>query len=138
MASTPERRPAHRLDFERRVLILGLASGLPGTLLALLLLWFGPFALRTQVAFTILVFAVWGLLVYRLRERVVRPIQTLSNMMAALLEGDYSIRTRHGPSEDALGLAFHEINSLGQTLRDQRLGPLDPTGRLPRGMEAIK
>jgi nitrate/nitrite-specific signal transduction histidine kinase len=28
------------------------------------------------------------------RERVVRPLQTLSNLLAALREGDFSIRAR--------------------------------------------
>ena len=138
MASSPERSRIPRLDFERRVLMLGLGSALPGTVLALLLLWLGPFPLRTQVTLTVLLALVWSLVLYRLRERVVRPIQTLSNMMAALLEGDYSIRTRQARSEDSLGLAFREVNALGHTLREQRLGALDATALLRKVMEEIE
>jgi two-component system, NtrC family, nitrogen regulation sensor histidine kinase NtrY len=90
-----------------------------------------------QWSLTALVVFFWCALVLRLRDRVVRPIQTLSNMMAALLEGDYSIRTRDTRSEDALGLAFRELNALGQTLREHRLGALDATALLRKVMEEI-
>jgi PAS domain S-box-containing protein len=79
----------------------------------------------------------WSLMAYRLRDRVIRPIQTLSNLMTALLEGDYSIRTRAPGNQDALGLAFQEVNALGQTLREQRLGALDATALLRKVMEEI-
>jgi len=125
------------MGFERRVLLLAFLSGVPGVALALILLWTQPFSSQLRASLTILLVAVWALLAYRLREGVVRPIQTLSNMMAALLEGDYSIRTRAPRQQDALGLAFQEINSLGQTLREQRLGALDATSLLRKVMEEI-
>ena len=50
-----------------------------------------------------------------LRERVVRPLQTLSNMLAALREGDYSLRARGADRDDALGLALLETNLLGES-----------------------
>jgi len=125
------------MPFERRVLLLAFAVGLPGSALALILLWTEDLSPRTQWTATILLLIGWSWLAFRLRERVVRPIQTLSNMMAALLEGDYSIRTREPGAPDALGLAFQEINALGQTLREQRLGALDATALLRKVMEEI-
>ncbi|HZI89748.1 MAG TPA: ATP-binding protein, partial [Candidatus Polarisedimenticolia bacterium] len=119
------------------MLLLGYLAGLPGVLLALVLLWSGNFSPRLQVALSILLLLLWSFLAYRLRDRVVRPIQTLSNMMSALLEGDYSIRTRASGNQDALGLAFQEVNALGQTLREQRLGALDATALLRKVMEEI-
>src|SRR5688572_15303859 len=142
MTSRPEARRRRRLSFEQRVLLLAFAVGLPGSILALVLLWTGDFPSRMQWTATILLVIGWSWLAFRLRDLLVRPIQTLSNMMAALLEGDYSIRTRAaGKSEigkpDALGLAFQEINALGQTLREQRLGALDATALLRKVMEEI-
>src|SRR5205814_6197037 len=66
-----------------------------------------------------------------------RPLQTLSNMLAALREGDYSIRARGAGREDALGLAFLESNLLGDTLRWQRLGALEATTLLRTVMSEI-
>src|SRR5688572_3142143 len=142
MTSRPEARRRRRLSFEQRVLLLAFAVGLPGSILALVLLWTGDFPSRMQWTATILLVIGWSWLAFRLRDLLVRPIQTLSNMMAALLEGDYSIRTRAaGKSEigkpDALGLAFQEINALGQTLREHRLGALDATALLRKVMEEI-
>jgi len=136
MGSLPE--PRRGAGFERRVLGLGFISGLPGTAFALILLWSGHSQIHTKVTLTLVFLAVWAWLVFRLRDRVVRPIQTLSNMMAALLEGDYSIRSPNPRPEDALGLAFREVNALGQTLRDQRLGALDATSLLRKVMEEVE
>jgi hypothetical protein len=44
------------------------------------------------------------------------PLQTLSNILAAIREGDYSIRGRRALSGDALGEVMLEVNDLGQTL----------------------
>ena len=75
---------------------------------------------------------------FALREKVVRPLQTLSNLLAALLEGDYSIRSRVVPADDALGLAMQEVNALSKTLRDQRLGALEASALLRKVMEEIE
>jgi PAS domain S-box-containing protein len=72
-----------------------------------------------------------------LRDKVVRPLQTLSNMLAALREGDYSIRARGAERDDALGLAFLESNLLGETLRAQRLGAMEATTLLRTVMAEI-
>ena len=53
------------------------------------------------------------------------PLQTLSNLLAALREGDYSIRARGASREEALGQVMMEANALGETLRSQRLGALE-------------
>jgi PAS domain S-box-containing protein len=139
MTSRPEPSRRRPLGFEQRVLLLGFLSGLPGTALGMALLWTSDLPSSVRWSITGLVLAFWCAFVFRLRERVVRPIQTLSNMMAALLEGDYSIRTRGSSRpEDALGLAFREVNALGQTLREQRLGALDATALLRKVMEEIE
>ena len=64
------------------------------------------------------------------KNRVVRPLQTLSNILAAIREGDYSIRGRRAASGDALGEVMLEVNDLGATLRGQRLGAMEATALL--------
>src|SRR5439155_1044689 len=87
-----ERRRKRKLRYERRILTLALLTGLPAVILALLLLWAGDFAARTQWTVAILLVGVWLAFVGVVRERVIRPLQTISNMLAALREGDFSLR----------------------------------------------
>src|SRR5690606_32788498 len=140
-AAAPERALAARgpvkLSFETRVLALALGAGLPGTLMALVLLVINDYPARVVWTFAVLVTGVWFGFAFVLRDRVVRPLQTLSNMLAALLEGDYSIRSRGATANDALGLAMLEVNALGETLREQRLGALEATALLRKVMEEI-
>ena len=72
------------------------------------------------------------------REHIVRPLQTMSNLLAALREGDYSIRARGARAEDALGEVLLEINQLGETLRVQRLGAFEATALLRTIMAEIE
>ena len=59
------------------------------------------------------------------RRHVVRPLQTLANMLEALREGDYSMRGRNVDPEDAFGEVMVEVNTLSRTLYDQRLEALE-------------
>jgi len=125
------------LNHERRVLLLAGLSGLPAVAAALLLVWIGGYGARVAWTVTLLVAGFWLAAAFVLRERVVRPLQTLSNMLAALREEDFSMRARGARSDDALGLALLEVNELGRTLREQRLGALEATALLARVMEEI-
>ena len=132
-----ERRRKRKARYERRIFALALLTGLPAVILALVLLWSGDFAARTQWTLTILTVVVWLAFVGVVRERVVRPLQTISNMLAALREGDFSLRARGSDPDDALGLLLLELNTLGEDLRAQRLGALEATALLRRVMEEI-
>ncbi len=133
MASRP-RRP--RLPYDARIFLFALLVALPGCALALILVWTGGYTLEARLWLTgLLLLLVWWF-AWALRERVVRPLQTLSNLLAGLLEGDYSIRSRLGDApDDPLGLAMAEVNRLARTLREQRLGALEATGLLRKVME---
>jgi two-component system, NtrC family, nitrogen regulation sensor histidine kinase NtrY len=128
-----ERSASH----ERRVFYLSLLAGLPGVVVSMFLLWRGGYSGKVQWTLGLLVIGVWFITALVLRERVVRPLQTLSNMLAALREGDYSIRARGADRDDALGLAFLESNLLGETLRTQRLGAMEATALLRTVMAEI-
>src|SRR5438128_5647029 len=138
MASEARRRAARsRPRHERRVFLLTLAGGLPALAIALGLLWSGDYAPRTQWTLSVLAVGAWLAVAGALRERVVRPLQTVSNMLAALREGDFSLRARGSNPADALGLLLFELNTLGEDLRAQRLGALEATALLRRVMEEI-
>jgi len=61
----------------------------------------------------------------------------MSNLLAGLREGDYSIRARNAGEGSALGEVLREINSLGETLRQQRLGAFEATALLRTIMSEI-
>lgn len=126
-----------RLPHERAVQLLALLAGLPGSLIALLILWTGEYAPKVQWTLTVVIVAVWLGVALGLRERVVFPLQTISNLLAALREGDYSIRGHGARRTDALAEVMREVNALGDTLRGQRLSALEATTLLRKVMEEI-
>ena len=137
----PEPRPAADVPpptpHERLVFRLTLLAGLPGVVVSMALLWREDYSAKAQWTLGLVIIGAWVITALVLRERVVRPLQTLSNMLAALREGDYSIRARGADREDALGLAFLESNLLGETLRMQRLGAMEATALLRTVMAEI-
>src|SRR5438477_8153462 len=119
-----------RITHEGRLTWLALFAASPALIVALVLLWFGDHTPKVQWTLT-LVIAGFGLgFILSAREHVMRPLQTMTNLLAALREGDYSIRARGARADDALGEALLEINALGETLRLQRLGAFEATALL--------
>ena len=151
MDSSPARRPPRRLpalSFELRILLLALAVGLPATAAALLLLWLGPYGDRVRWIFSFALLFAWWALAGGLLQRVVRPLQTLSNLLQAVRQGDFSQRARlplptapGSPGDieplDALGQVMLEVNAIGETLREQRLGAVEATALLHRMIEEV-
>jgi nitrogen fixation/metabolism regulation signal transduction histidine kinase len=133
----PDLRRGGRLSFEQRITLLALLAGFPAVALCGLLLWLGGYSARIQWTVNLVVVVVWLSVVSSLKQRVVRPLQTLSNILAALHEGDYSIRARRATSGDALGDVLLEANQLGKILRTQRLGALEATALLRTVMSEI-
>ena len=126
-----------RLPHERQVWLLALMAGLPATAVAGWLLWrsgLGP-AARLAVA-AVLVAAWWGFAAAA-HHRVARPLRTLSSLLAALHEGDFSIQARSVQPSGPLGEVMLELNALATTLREQRLGALEATALLRTVMEEI-
>ncbi|MFB3904069.1 MAG: PAS domain-containing sensor histidine kinase [Acidobacteriota bacterium] len=130
-------RNLFRLGYEQRLFVLTLAGGFPALTVALIILWFGDYSARVQWTLTLVLAGCWLGLAAAVFNRVVYPLQTLSNLLAALREGDYSIRGRRGRVDDALGEVFHEVNLLGMTLRGQRLSALEAGALLRAVMTEI-
>jgi nitrogen fixation/metabolism regulation signal transduction histidine kinase len=126
-----------RITYEHRIQLLALAAGLPGSLIALILLYTGDYSSRTAWTLGILIVSLWLGFAFSLRHRVVFSLQTLSNLLAALREEDFSVRGRDAQRDDAMGEVMIEVNALGATLREQRLGALEATALLRTVMEEI-
>src|SRR5438045_5295267 len=117
----------HRFFYEGKINWLTVAAALPAIFVALALLWFGDYSAKVQWTLTILIVGCFAVFISSTREHTIRPLQTMSNLLAALREGDYSIRARGARAGNALGEVLFEINSLGETLRLQRLGAFEAT-----------
>jgi nitrogen fixation/metabolism regulation signal transduction histidine kinase len=126
-----------RLRFDQRILLLALVAGLPAALVALILLWTGPYTSKVQWTLTVFIVGVWTGCSFSVRHRVVLPLQTLSNLLAALRESDFSIRARGASGDDPLGAVMLEVNVLASTLHDQRLGALEASALLRTVMVEI-
>ncbi len=130
-----------RIPHDHRVVVLALLAGLPGVALSFWFVWFGSYSASysatLQWAVTVLLLGSWFGFVFALRERVVRPLQTLSNMLAALREGDFSIRVRGAGSSGPLAVTYLEANALEEVLREQRLGAVEATALLRKVLEEV-
>ena len=134
----PRRKASKRkLSYENRILALAFLGGFPATLVALALLWGGDYSSKVDWTLTIIIVGFWLGFATALRERVVMPLQTLSNLLSALREEDYSLRARWASHNDAMGEVFMEANALSETMREQRLCAEEATALLRKVMAEI-
>jgi len=70
-------------------------------------------------------------------EQMVRPMQTLANVVAALREDDYSFRARGATRDNSLGELSLEINALADTLQTQKLSALEAVALFRRVLGEI-
>src|SRR5438445_651507 len=126
-----------RLSFDTRILLMTLLISLPGGVVAEIFLWTGHHSLELKWTFTFFIALAWAIGSSMLHGQVVRPMQTLSNMVAAIREEDFSIRLRGGGQEDSLAGLIHEINALAMRLQQQKISALEATALLKKVMMEI-
>src|SRR5512141_34513 len=106
--------------YDARILVAALAVAAPAcSVLVALLIWRDlPAGVLTGLIGVGAVLTLW--FAVGLRNRVIYPLYTLSNLLEALREGDFSLRGARARRGDPIGEVIWEINTLSQTLRDQR------------------
>ncbi len=122
---------------DRRVLVLTALAGLPGVAVAIWLLWQSSPDPGIRWPLALVLVAGWLGLSIAAQIHAIRPFETIANMLAALREGDFSIRARVGDARDPLSLACLELNSLEEILREQRLGAVEATETLRKVLGEI-
>jgi nitrogen fixation/metabolism regulation signal transduction histidine kinase len=121
--SNPRKR--RRFGYERRIVIMAILAAGPALAGFIVLLWVGDYSSKVQWTFGGLA-ALWvGGCIFALRERVRFPLQSLANILGGLRDEDYSVRARGAGSDDPLGEVMVEVNALGESLREQRLGAME-------------
>ena len=118
------KHPDRDTPFERRIRTLCLFIAAPAFVLAAILLWRAKVS-GTMTTFLLGLVALLSLLAAGvLMEEIVRPLQTLANVVSALRESDYSFRARGSRQLDALGELATEINEFADLLQSQRVGEM--------------
>jgi PAS domain S-box-containing protein len=125
------------MKYERRILTLGLTAGLAGSGMSLFLLWQCNYTTQTRLTLAGLILFAWLATVFSLHAKVVFPLRTLSNLIGALREGDYSLRIRGARYDDALGEVIWEANALTASLREQRLRAMEAMALLRKILAQI-
>ncbi len=90
-----------------------------------------------KITLTVVEFFLWLVLTLALLDQIVRPLQTLTNVVGALREEDYSFRARGAVANDALGELALEINALADILTEQRIQTIEATALLRRVVDEI-
>src|SRR5579863_10548564 len=83
-----------RLRFDTFIFLLALMVALPATAIAEILLWTGNYSIELRWTITLFVGLGWLIGASVMQGQVIRPLQTLSNMVASIREEDFSFCVR--------------------------------------------
>ena len=149
MASPPELPPRRRqrlplgrrrgrLSYERRLRLTLWAFSTPLFALVAVQLFYARASVSAWLLTAFTVAVAWALLQSWIAEQLLKPLQTLSNVVAALREQDYSFRARGGRRGDALGDLALEINALAGELQAERLASLESAALVQRVLGVLE
>jgi len=126
-----------RLRFDTFIFLLALVIALPATAIAEILLWAGGYSSETKWTVTFFIALGWLIGGSVLQTQVIRPLQTLSNMVASIREDDFSFRVRGASREDSLADLIHELNSLADRMQQQKTSAIEATALLKKVLMEI-
>jgi len=127
----------HRRSAVRRAWLYCLLLSLPALVFACVFLY------QKEITLAPALLLIGCLLLYllviaaALIEGLIRPLQTLSNVVSSLREGDYSFRARGAGTQDAFAELAAEVNMLADLLQKQRVRSLEATALLARILEVM-
>jgi two-component system nitrogen regulation sensor histidine kinase NtrY len=131
-------RTRRRIHYEHRIRLWLAAFVLPFVVCVTVLVYHETLSRLLAIAagfMAALVSAVAGMYFF---EQLVRPLQTLANVVAALREDDFSFRARGARRGDSLGDLAMEINALAGTLQRQRSSARDALTLVERVMTSMQ
>ena len=121
----------------RRAWLYCLLLALPGLLFAAFLLYRERFGATTWIIVLACLVLYLLLVTVALIENITRPLQTLTNVVSSMREGDYSFRARGAGSQDELGELASEINAFADIMQKQRVHSFEATALLARILEVM-
>jgi two-component system, NtrC family, nitrogen regulation sensor histidine kinase NtrY len=139
-ANTPFKnnlRKPRRTKFESRVVRFSILLAAPGLVLSGILIWSYAWTLESKLLLLGTEAVVCLFIGVALRDGIIRPLQTLANVVGALREEDYSFRASLAAPDDALGELSLEVNALADLLAQHRTGTIETTVLLQRVVEEV-
>ena len=126
-----------RPGFESRLALLALTGGIPALVVATVLLLRSnlPVSLSWLCA-GLLAAALVGCSL-RIKGRLTYHFNTLSNLLEAVREEDYSMRSRRSREHGSMAEVFGEVNALAATLRGRRVEAREATALLRKVLAEI-
>jgi two-component system, NtrC family, nitrogen regulation sensor histidine kinase NtrY len=116
--------------YEKRIVFTALVAVAPVALAALVLVFTGDFAAKVKWTVAVLIAASAFIATYVLHEQLVFPLLTISNIITALREEDYSLRARNARRDDALGEVMVEVNALAALMESRKLEAVEAAALL--------
>jgi nitrogen fixation/metabolism regulation signal transduction histidine kinase len=136
MPSERNRRRARR-SVVHRAWLYCLFLVLPSLVFVAILFYRFRTPLAPAILLSICLLIYLALIAAALIDGLFRPLQTLSNVVSSLREGDYSFRARGAGTHDAFGELAWEVNALADLLQKQRVRSLEATALLARILEVM-
>ena len=130
-------RKWRRTPFEHRVTQFSFLLVAPGLILSAILVWLQPWSTESKLLLLGAEAILCLVIGTALHDLIIRPLQTLANVVGALREEDYSFRARLATSNDALGELSLEVNALADVLAQQRTGAIEATALVERVVEEV-
>jgi nitrogen fixation/metabolism regulation signal transduction histidine kinase len=114
-----------------------LLCGLPGLLTTIILLMSGDHTLKVYLTVLILGGALWLFFTLKLQGLIIHPLQTASNMLSALREGDFSMHPSYVNDDDPLGQLMLEIDLLTNVLAGHRMSAMEAQDLMDKVIQEI-
>src|SRR4029077_13174135 len=133
-----KKRKTQRAPFEHRVTRFSILLVAPGLLISGILIWMQPWSVQSKLILMGAELLASLLIGTALHDHIVRPLQTLSNVVGALRDEDYSFRARLAVPNDALGELSLEVNALADLLAQHRTGAIEAAALLQRVVEEVE
>lgn len=136
MAYERDRRKSRRSVFHR-AWVYCFFLVLPSLVFVAILFYQSRISPAPAILLAICLLTYLAMVATALIEGLFRPLQTLSNVVSSLREGDYSFRARGAGPHDAFGELAWEINALADLLQKQRVRSFEATALLARILEVM-
>lgn len=133
----PRKPSRHKVPLEQQLVFLSLLSSVPlfVVLLFVLLTMEVSIWLTALVTFLSLIVVIWC--TSQIYRRSVYQFYSLSNLLDALISGDYSMRARVSKGKGALDLLSESINHLAERLMSQRTQSVETQKLLSKVIDYI-